>query len=199
MLQQRGENVDGSFPKARPFAAKPLFERLLADVEAIQQISSVECSRLFEIPRSAPGGEPFKLWDIDIHGRRIERHPIGLDHQDSRMKAGDCTPEGAQALAQALSSLFLPGTGPEHRCQLVSRVFLFRSYRQVCEQGLGLPRRERQAPLIEASLKSSKEPKGEERHSVFPESAGPILEHSPFRDGSLCERLAAERGRGAEP
>src|SRR5262245_62614782 len=136
MLQQPGEDVYGSFPKARPLAAKPLFERLLADIETIQQISSVECRGLFEISRSAAGGEPFKLDDIDIHGRPIERHMIAVDYQDSRMRAGECTPECAQALAQALSSLVLPGTAPEHRCQFVARVLLFGSYSQVREQGL---------------------------------------------------------------
>jgi hypothetical protein len=80
MLQQSGENVDGSFPKARPFTAKPLVERLLSDVETIQQISNVEYGGLFEISRSASGGVPFKLGDIDIHGRPIEGHMIGLDH-----------------------------------------------------------------------------------------------------------------------
>jgi hypothetical protein len=114
------------------------------------------------------------------------------------MRAGECTPEGAQALAQALSSLFLPGTAPEHRCQFVSRIFPFRSYSQVRKQGLSLPRRKRQASLTEPSLKPSEEPKGETRHSVFPESGGRIPEHLTFRHGSSCTRLAAENGQGAE-
>jgi hypothetical protein len=53
MGQEPGENVDGSFSKARAFAAKPLFERLLADVDTVQQISSVECGGLFEVSQSA--------------------------------------------------------------------------------------------------------------------------------------------------
>jgi len=60
--------VDGSFSKTRPFAAKPLLEGLLADVDTIQQISNVECRGLVEISRSASSGQPFKLGDIDIYG-----------------------------------------------------------------------------------------------------------------------------------
>ena len=88
------------------------------------------------------------------------------------MKTGEGIPEGAQALPQALSSLLLPGTAPEHRGQFVSRVFLFRSSSQVREQRLSFPRWKLQAALIETSLKPSEEPKGETL--IVPSSALPL-------------------------
>src|SRR5262249_42160321 len=170
MWQEPGEDVDSRFPKTPPFTAKPLLEGLLADVDTVQQISNVKCSGLFEISGSSSRGQPLKLDHVDVDSRLIERHLIALDDQDSRLKGCEGTPERAQALPQALSGLLLHSTAPEHRRELVSRIFLFRSYSEVREQGLSLPCRKRQAALAEPGLKPPEEPKGETRHPAFPES-----------------------------
>src|SRR5262249_25563532 len=49
MGYEPGEHADGTFPKACPFTTKPLLERVLADVETIQQIADVESRGLLEI------------------------------------------------------------------------------------------------------------------------------------------------------
>src|SRR5262249_33785548 len=70
---------------------------------------------------------------------------------------------------------------PERRRQLISRVFFFRVYSEVREEGLSLPRRKRQAALTEPGLKPPEEPKGETRHSAFPEGGDAASEYSTFR------------------
>ncbi len=66
MRHETGQDVDGSLPKACPFTTKPLLEGLLFDVDPIQQISGIDGSGLFEIPRSFSRGQPFKLGDVDV-------------------------------------------------------------------------------------------------------------------------------------
>src|SRR4030095_12690718 len=124
-----------------------------------------------EVPGAFLGGQLFKLGDVDVDRRPIERDSVALDHHDSWMKGGEDTSARAQALTEALSGLLLPRTAPQHRRQLVSRVVLFRSYREIGKQGLSLPRGKRQTSLAEPGLKRSEKPKRETRHCAFPETS----------------------------
>src|SRR5262249_17101972 len=169
MWHQPGKYVDGSFPQACPFTPKPLLEGVLADIEAIQQISDVEGSGLLEGFWTLERGQPFELGDVDVDRRPIESDSIAFDHHDSWMKGGEDTSDRAQALTEALSGLLFARTAPQHRRELVSRVVLFRSYREVGEQGLVLPRGKRQASFALPGLKSPQKPKSETRHRAFPE------------------------------
>ena len=188
MRHESGQDVDGCLPKACPFTTKPLLEELLVDVKTIQQISNIEGGGLFESPRRVPRSQPLKLDDVNIYRRLIESHPIALDHQDSGLRGGDDTSESAQALTQALSGLLLPCAAPERRGQFVSHVVMFRSYGEVSEQGLSLPRRKRQTLLTESGLKPSKKPKCETRHSAFPNSGNWVSKGLTFRGNMLPSR-----------
>src|SRR5262249_12176494 len=153
MGHQPGQHVDGSFPKACSFSIEPLLEGVFADIETIQQISDVEGSGLLEVPGTFLGGQPFKLGDVDVDRRPIESDSIAFDDHDPWMNGGENTSDRAQALPEALPGLLFPRTAPQQRCQLVSGVLVFRSYREIGEQGLSLPRGKRQYPLATAGLK----------------------------------------------
>ncbi len=65
---------------------------------------------------------------------------------------------------------------------------MFRSYGEVSEQGLSLPRWKRQILLTEPGLKRSKKPKCETRHSTFPNSGNGVSKGLTFRRNTLPSR-----------
>src|SRR4029450_11503069 len=157
--------------------AKPILERLLADVDTIQQVTRVQGSGLFERLRGVTRGQPFEPGDIDVERGPIEGQQFALNHQDLRRGAGEGAPEKAQALTEALSGLLLPRIAPEDPCQLASEVGLLRSYGEVSKKGLSLPRRERQPLLPESGVNPPEKPKRERRHSAFLDSVASASEN----------------------
>src|SRR5262245_35700149 len=116
------------------------------------------------------------------------------------MRRGDDTSDGAQALTEALSSLLFSGTAPQHPRQLVSRVVLLGSYREIGEQGLRLPGGKRQASLAIAGLKSPEKPKRETRHCAFPEMSDrslPRFARNPLKQTEEIYQEAQCESRGS--
>ena len=120
MRYEAGQDIDGHFAKACPFATKPVLERLLTDVDTIQKISDVKGGGLFERLRSVTGGELFELDHVDDNCGWIKDHALGLDHQDMRLGESKRAPKRAEALPEAVPSLLLPHCAPEHCCELVT-------------------------------------------------------------------------------
>ena len=67
MRQQLLQGFDPEIPQPLPFNAKPFLPRLLLEAQPLQQVASLEVSRLSQGLRRSLGHEPFECRRVHVH------------------------------------------------------------------------------------------------------------------------------------
>jgi hypothetical protein len=140
--EQPGHGLERELPQPLPLEGEPLLERRLRHAEAGQEVALVEGDRARRMVGVAGGRVTLERRHIGDDDRRVQGNRAGLE--------ADCGRVGGQAPAKSEERLPEGGprprlrrVAPEERRQLVPRVRPARRKRQIGEQCLGFPGRQR--------------------------------------------------------
>jgi hypothetical protein len=116
VFQQPSENVDSSLPE--PFALFPedLFERVLGQGEALQQITAVEVRRTPQVFCRAAAGQLFEGSHIYIDRPRPEPNAVAVNDQRGTKNARELV----KLLSEALPCPALARVRPEPGHELIA-------------------------------------------------------------------------------
>src|SRR5437588_12563470 len=134
MREQLRERLDRELPQPLALGEQPLFERWFTDGEPFEKLAAIQGGGGFERSGCGLGDAPFELDDVTINRsggeRKLSPRPV-----DRVIPEGFA--EDAERVAQAVARLRLVAIAPEERGQLVARLTLTGSDREVGDQRLG--------------------------------------------------------------
>jgi hypothetical protein len=163
LLKEGPECLAGAVSKSLPFYSEPLLERRIAHVQAIEQITPVEFGGCRKGPGRGFFDQTVEAHGVNLDGVRINANRITLGNQRRRIEIRQRLTELGECLSQAGARLWFPTVAPQQARQLLTRLRFPRRQGKKGQQGLGLPRADRDLPgLIVAG--------GEPAQQVKPES-----------------------------
>ena len=160
-----GEGLHGAFVKTAPLGRQPLFEGLLAQAEAAQQLAAVKRHRRLQRLRRALARQPLELKRVGLHGLGLE--PDGIRIGDQGVCARQRLAQARQCLAQARARLLFGAAVPERGRQMLARARHPRRQREVGEERPALAggQLERETGAGAPDLQAAEHPDGEFVHA----------------------------------
>jgi hypothetical protein len=137
VLQKSRHRIDGELGVAVALSHDPLFERLFAKREPLEQVSGVQLRCSSQRLRLALADELFELHGVDIDRGEVESDVIALEHERRRGNRRESLLEAQDRLAQAMPRVFFCRVAPEKPGEFFTRLWLIRVEREVGEQSLG--------------------------------------------------------------
>src|SRR5262249_37620232 len=99
---------------------QPIFERLVAQPESVQQVACVDLRCAAEIAGIGTGGEPLEDHGVDLDSLRIERKAVVSLDQRRWFDAGQNPPQLREGLPQAVARFPVAAATPQQAGQLAA-------------------------------------------------------------------------------